>query len=531
MKSLFAPFWICLLLICHSALAQDRPNIVFMYADDLGFADLACNGHPEILTPNLDRLAAEGVNFQSFTVGSPVCSPSRTAIVTGQFPSRWGIHQHIAGHTQNVERNMPDWLDPKAPLLPRILKEAGYRTGHYGKWHLGGSGVPDAPLPEAYGYDDAACWTGAAKHVFVGTDYAKMEQEGGAHDVHAASFLSVAATDHAIEFIRESGDQPFYINLWFHETHHLVSATDADKEPYPNTPEPQRTYYAAVTRMDRQVGRVLETLEELGKTENTFILFSSDNGPENSHPKLGQKFYYSVGFVGELKGRKRSLQMGGINVPFLARWPGQIPAGTMDRTTALSGVDVFPTLLAAANVPVPDGYQGDGQNMLDAFRGAPQERKEPLFWWWQGRKDDHYWPEFATRDGDWLLIYNDEMERTELYNVIEDRAQTTDLAVAQPERVTTMRQAVEKWFGTIPMEVDPSLRSKAAAPVKRDPNAPPDREAAFLKKDLNRDNQLTLEEYLHNFPDAEEGKRRFPNFDDNKDGVLSREEFITPGKK
>ena len=130
----------CLIAVSLADAEQigEKPNIVFIYADDLGFGDLACHGHPHIQTPNLDRLAREGTDFWSFTVVNPVCSPSRTGIVTGQFPSRWGVHQHFASPDQNVARNMPDWLDPKAPLLPRVLKEAGYRTAHYGKWHLSG---------------------------------------------------------------------------------------------------------------------------------------------------------------------------------------------------------------------------------------------------------------------------------------------------------------------------------------------------------------------------------------------------------
>lgn len=507
-----------------------RPNFVFIYADDLGFGDLACHGNPEILTPNLDRMAKEGTDFWSFTVVNPVCSPSRTGIVTGQFPSRWGVHQHFATHEQNVERNMPDWLDPKAPLLPRVFHEAGYRTGHYGKWHLSGGGVDGAPLPAVYGYDDAAVWTGPGRHPFEGTKYESMEMAGGAHDQNAASFISVAATDHAVQFIRDSKDQPFYLNLWLHETHHLVSATEDDKKPYPDTPEPQRTYYAAVTRADRQVGRVLDVLDELGLSKNTLVVFSSDNGPENSHPNPGQKFYYSVGNTGGLRGRKRSLLMGGVNVPFVARWPGVVQAGRVDKETALAGVDVFPTFLEAAGLPAPDGYKGDGESMLAAFKGEPVKRTKPIFWWWQGKHSGDDWPAFAMREGSWVLILDETKKQAELYDVVADRAQSKNLAAENPERVASMKAAIEEWFATLPKEIDPTLQTKVVAkssPSSK-PGAKPDRNEMFEKKDTNRDGQLTLEEYLHRFPDQEEGKRRFPNFDKNGDGILSREEFVKP---
>ncbi|MEZ5384941.1 MAG: sulfatase-like hydrolase/transferase [Prosthecobacter sp.] len=272
--------------------AAEKPNILFIYADDWGFGDLACHGHPHLKTPNLDRLAREGTDFHQFTVCNPVCSPSRTAIVTGQYPARHGVHQHFASHAENEARGMPDWLDPKAPLLPRILKEAGYATGHFGKWHLSGQGKDiAAPLPAEYGYDEAAVWTGPGRNVFEGTTIEKLA--GDAHDKQGASFLTTAAAEHVLRFIREAGEKPFYVNFWLHETHHLVSATDEDKKAYPDTAEPQRTYYAAVTRADKQVGRVLALLDELKISDRTLVIFSSDNGPENSHPEPGQKFYFT----------------------------------------------------------------------------------------------------------------------------------------------------------------------------------------------------------------------------------------------
>lgn len=523
-------------------LAAPRPNIVFIYADDLGFGDLACHGHPKIQTPNLDRLAREGTDFWSFTVVNPVCSPSRTGIVTGQFPSRWGVHQHFASHDQNVARNMPDWLDPKAPLLPRVLKEAGYRTAHYGKWHLSGGNIAGAPLPAAYGYDDAAVWTGPGRGVFEGLNYRFGDAEGAPHDREAASWVSVAATDHAVQFIRDAKGAPFYLNLWLHETHHLVSATEDDKKPYPDVPEPHRTYYAAVTRADRQVGRILDVLDELGLAKDTLVIFSSDNGPENSHTQPGQKFYFSQGSTGGLRGRKRSLLMGGVNVPFIARWPGVIPAGRVDKETALAGVDVFPTLLAATGVAAPKGYVSDGENMLPALKGRPQTRTKPVFWWWQGKHTGDDWPAFAMRDGPWVLTLDETKRRAELHNVVTDRAQSKNLAAEQPERVARMTAEIEKWFATLPKTVDPALQSKEgrrpaaktapakkAAPAKGDTaTLTTNRARAFGNWDKNKDGVLTLDEYRNGLAKKDGAEQRFKNFDQNGDGRLTREEFVGP---
>lgn len=523
--------WLVLAVVVSSSSASERPNVLFLYADDWGWGDLACHGHPELKTPNLDRLAREGADFHQFNVCNPVCSPSRTAIVTGHFPARYSVHQHFASHEQNVQRGMPDWLDLSAPLMPRLFKQAGYRTAHYGKWHLSGGGIADAPHPQAYGYDDSAVYVGPGRHVFEGTEAEKMVQDAAAHDQIAACYLTTAATEHALRFIRQSGDSPFFVNLWLHETHHLVAATDDDKLAYPNTPEPQRTYYSAVTRADRQVGRLLDLLDELQLTERTIVIFSSDNGPEVSHPEPGQKFYYSVGSTGGLRGRKRSLYLGGVGTPLLVRWPGHVPAGRIDRDNLIAGVDFLPTLLAAAGIEPPAGYQADGENVLPLWRGEASRRGKPLFWEWQGNHSQAAnWPVFAMRDGPWVLLADEAAERVELYDVLKDRGQQHNLASSQPERVASMLTAIRTWKSSLPTEPPKTAVSQADDPATRPrpANAAPDRTRAFARWDTNRDGQLSLDEYKSGLADPTRADERFKNFDDNRDGVLSRDEFVNP---
>lgn len=511
----------------HSSFSA-QPNVLFIYADDWGFGDLACHGHPHLKTPNLDRLAREGTDFHQFTVCNPVCSPSRAAIVTGQYPARHGVHQHFAGHSENVARGMPDWLDPKAPLLPRVLHEAGYATAHYGKWHLSGQGGEiEAPLPAAYGYDDAAVWTGPGRSVFEGTNVEKMA--GSAHDKVGASFQTIAATEHALHFIRGVKDKPFYLNLWLHETHHLVSATDEDKKEYPDTAEPQRTYYAAVTRADRQVGRLLALLDELKLADNTIVFFSSDNGPENSQPRPSDKLYHSVGSTGGLRGQKRSLYLGGVNVPFIVRWPRVVPAGRVDKTSVLAGVDVMPTLLAALDVKAPAGYQSDGVNILAALKGQPFARQAPVFWEWRGpHAHEADWPTHSIRDGDHVLIHNEDFTRMELYNVITDRAQQHDIAPQNPELVATLKAKLDAWRKTLPMPFVQSGRRaadvKATSAARKAPTV--DRAAAYKRWDKNTDGILTLEEYTNGLAKKDDAPKRFKAFDKDNDGKLTREEFI-----
>ncbi len=515
--------------LIQSALYSVGPNIVFIYADDWGFGDLACHGHPHLKTPNLDRLAREGTDFQQFTVCNPVCSPSRTAIVTGQYPARHGVHQHFAGHAENVARNMPDWLNPKAPLLPRVLHEAGYATAHFGKWHLSGNGKDiSAPLPAEYGYDDAAVWTGPGRSVFEGSSVEKMA--GDAHDKVGASFQTIAATEHALRFIRRVKDKPFYLNLWLHETHHLVSATDDDKKEYPDTAEPQRTYYAAVTRADKQIGRVLALLDELKLANNTLVFFSSDNGPENSHAEPGQKFYHSVGSTGGLRGRKRSLYLGGVNVPFIVRWPGVVCAGRVDKTSVLAGVDIMPTILAALDVKAPAGYQSDGINIFTALKGQPFTREAPVFWEWRGpHSQEADWPTHSVRDGDHVLLHDETFARTELYNVITDREQQQNLAAQHPELVTKLKAKLDAWRKTLPT---PFVQSSSRTPPTKAVPMPKksltvDRAAAFKRWDKNTDDILTLEEYTSGLAKKDDAPKRFKSFDKNSDGKLTREEFVT----
>lgn len=513
------------LAISSIALSAQRSNIVFIYADDWGFGDLACHGHPHLKTPNLDRLAREGTDFHQFTVCNPVCSPSRTAIVTGQYPTRHGVHQHFATHAENVARGMPDWLDPKAPLLPRVLKEAGYATAHYGKWHLCGQDkTMNAPMPAEYGYDDTAVWVGPGRSVFEGTSLAKVSAKDG------PIYQSTAATENALRFIREAKNKPFYLNLWLHETHHLVAASDEDKKEYPYTAEPQRTYYSAVTRADKQIGRVLALLDELQLAENTLVFFSSDNGPENSHAKPGEKFYHSVGTTGGLRGRKRSLYLGGVNVPFIVRWPGIVPAGRVDKTSVLSGVDVMPTILAALELKAPTGYQSDGINVLAALQGQPFKREAPVFWEWRGpHSQEADWPTHSARDGDHILIHNADFTRVEFYNVLTDREQQHNIASQHPELVTALKAKIDAWRKTLPTSFTQSASRATAIKVPATPKKAPtvDRAAAFTRWDKNTDGILTLEEYTNGLAKKDDAPKRFQSFDKNSDGKLTREEFVT----
>lgn len=421
-----------------SGAAANKPNIVFIFADDWGYGDLSLHGSDWVQTPHLDQMAAEGIDFQNFTVNSPVCSPSRVAVMTGHFPARYNIHQHFAGIQQNKRRGMPDWLDAGAPLLPRMLQNAGYTTGHFGKWHLGaGNGVP---IESEYGYDAFATFNGSKQN-----------------DIPKDALASV---DHAEKFIRANHDKPFFVNLWLHETHlphyplaqYLAQFKDLDEQ--------KRVYASVIAEGDAGVGRILSLLKELGLDDNTLVVFSSDNGPEaergeeakvHHQGEVGLGGYYSVGESGGLKGQKRSLYAGGVRVPFIVRWPGVVPAGRVDRESTMTAVDLLPTFLDAAGVPLPEDFTPDGQSALAAFKGDAFARSKPIFWEWRGGlSKDYTWPTQGIRDGRWKLLRNVDLKKIELYDLENDWAEKSDVAAQNPAIVKALNAKIDDWKKTLP---------------------------------------------------------------------------------
>ena len=434
----------------HAADAS-KPNIVFIFADDWGWGDLSCHGHTWLKTPNLDRLAREGIDFQQFNVLNPVCSPSRTAAITGMYPARFCIHEHFAPRI-NVERGMPDWLDPKAPTIARYLKQAGYRTGHFGKWHLTNTGAAGAPPTSVYGFDESA--------VFNGPGDAKSQAK------------TDATADNAVRFIRENKDRPFFVNIWIHESHTPHRPTKESMQQWKHLDEQQQVYAAVITDGDNDVGKVLAALKETGVEDNTIVLFSSDNGPEwtgtakyvGKNAKDGARAYdtyYSVGTTGGLRGRKRSLFEGGVRVPFIVRWPGHAPAGAKNEKTAVTAVDLLPTLCAAAGVKLPVDYQGDGENLLEAFNGKEVARARPIFWEWRGNNTEpDWWPRLAVRDGDWKLAMTYDAKRVELHHLINDRAEAKDVTKEHPDIVERLTKLAFDWKASLPDKPNPECISR-----------------------------------------------------------------------
>jgi arylsulfatase A-like enzyme len=449
------------LLLCWSAnlvsAAPSQPNIIFIFADDWGYGDLGIHGSTFCQTPRLDRMAAEGTDFQNFTVNHPICSPSRTAVMTGQFPARHFVHRHFASVESHVKAGMVDWLDPQAPMLPRLLQEAGYATAHFGKWHLSNTHVPDAPLPTAYGYDE----------------YAAFNLPGEA----PSQLAPIATVPHALDFIERHQDGPFFINLWLHETHTPHYPLAEYLAQFDQLDEQKQVYAAIVAQADAAIGQVLDKLKALGLDQNTLVIFSSDNGPEwtgsparktmeDNSTGPGLSTYYSVGETNEMRGRKRSLYAGGIRVPFIARWPGVVPAGRVDPRAVLTAVDLLPTFLELAGADLPPDYQPDGISLVPALRGdATFTRALPIFWEYAGYRDHPIvWPHLGIRSDGWKLLLNDELGRQELYRIDDDRREATNLAETHPAVTAQLATQLRAWKQSLPTDPPASCFSRERQP-------------------------------------------------------------------
>ena len=436
-----------ILITAKPAKALDKPNILFIFADDWGWGDLSCHGHPYVKTPNIDRLAKEGTDFHRFTVASGVCSPSRTAVMTGHFPARYNIDGHFAWVPSNARRNMPDWLDPKAPLLSRFLQQAGYRTAHFGKWHLANDMIPDSPTPASYGFDVYRAFNCSG------------EQMPWHEDAERAS-----------AFIEESVKQkkPFFINVWLHEPHTPFHTVPKYEWRFRDLERADQIYASVLSHADDRVGILLDTLDRLKITKDTLVIFSSDNGPAKAAKPTDLTLQYDTatgagwgigaakGITGGRRGYKASLFEGGIGVPFIARLPGKIESGKVDKVSLISAVDLLPTFCELADAKLPDSYQPDGVSIVSALKGKQMaERNKPLFWkiganWPASKAKPDHWVSWAVVHDRWKLVANRDLSHIELYDIANDVKESRDFKKVQADVTAAMVSKLKEWQATLP---------------------------------------------------------------------------------
>ncbi len=433
-------------ILSSVGLAVQRPNIVFILTDDMGYSDPGCYGGEFAPTPNIDRLAKEGIRFTQFYDDAPICSASRCSYITGMFPVRWNFTTYLDQRAQNRDCEQADFLSTNAPALARVLKAAGYKTAHFGKWHLGGGrDVTNAPLFSAYGYEES-----------VGT-YESPEPDP---DITATDWIWSPSdkvkrwertgyfVDHALTFLKRHQSQPCYVEIWPDDVH-TPWVPDEARQQKRGTWESRKNFSDVLAEYDRQMGRLFDGLKALGLETNTLVVFTSDNGPlpNFQHTRTDG-----------LRGSKLSLYEGGVRVPFIVRWPGHAEPGRVDDQTVMQMVDLFPTFCAIAQAPLPAGFDFDGQNRISAFNGQQSEPAKTIFLeYGRTSKLFHYpravydrSPHLAVREGEWKLLVNPDGSDVQLYNVATDREETNNLARAQAERAERLKKAALDWKRSLP---------------------------------------------------------------------------------
>lgn len=469
-----------------------KPNVLLILADDLGFGDLGCFGNSDVSTPNIDALARNGVRLTQHYSASAVCAPARAAMLTGRYP-------HRTGAIDTLEGRGLDRLNLRERTLADILKADGYATGLVGKWHNGA--LDPAYHPNRRGFETFVGFRGGWQ------DYYEWRlDKNGMYQKFDGRYLTDVLTEHAVSFIERNAANPFFLKVAYNAPHTPLQVPDEDADPFRATGkhhEAVSRLYGMVHRMDTGIGRILETLQASGLERNTFVIFTSDNGPQ-----FGSEFgpdslrrANALFDADRFNGHKGNVYEGGIRVPAVLRWPDGLPSDGSLNAARVHFTDYLPTLLAAADVPVPsDNLPLDGISRLDVLRGEASDNAEMAhFWQW-----NRYTPvprcNASVRIGDWKLLYptiREAMQVAEedladdrrlkyqpetfpeiarhpepqrdvppplkplLFDLASDPCEQNDLADAQPERIRQMTVRLDEWFDTVETERQHSAKSEA----------------------------------------------------------------------
>jgi arylsulfatase A len=413
----------------------DRPNVVVVLCDDLGYGDLGCYGHAHIQTPNLDRLADEGVRLTDCYAAAPVCSPSRAGILTGRTPYRCGVYDWIPG-------NSPMHLRRQEVAVAALLKGSGYSTCHVGKWHCNGKfNSSDQPQPDDHGFEHWFSTQNNARPTHLNpVNFVRNGKPVGPLEGYSSELI----VREAIDWLDGKWDRsrPFCLFVWFHAPHEPIATGPQFVERYEGMKE--AIYYGNITQMDHEFGRLMKKLDGMGLRENTFVMFTSDNGPETLNRYRGAN--RSFGSPGRLRGMKLHMYEGGIRVPGIIRWPGKVKAGSL-CSEPVNGTDILPTLCDMAGATVPTDRPIDGSSILPIFRGKKIRREVPLYWRYDRALSKPF--TVAMRQGHWKIIADNRMTKFELYNLRDDIAERNNLAQREPRRLAAMKKVLGRLHAEI----------------------------------------------------------------------------------
>lgn len=425
-----------------------RPNVVVIFTDDQGSLDLNCYGSKDLHTPNLDSLAERGVRFTRFYAASSVCSPSRAGLLTGRYPHRAGVPGNAESRPEAFGSGQG--LADEQVTMAEMLREAGYRTGHFGKWHLGAK-----PGPNGCGFDESFGFIGGCidkwSHFNYGGapwgsppkrhDWQHNGEEVWVSGTHSGDLIARAAN----EFIEAGSDRPFFAYVAFGTPHYPMQPYDKYHEFYKDLPEPRRAYAALVSTMDEQVGRILAKIDELGLRENTLIVYQSDQGHSTE-----ARANYGGGNAGPYRGAKASLFEGGLRIPAIASWPGRLPQGEV-RGQFCTGCDWFPTIADLCGAELCERTI-DGTSLVEVLESSDAPSPHEV-WHWQLKN------QWAVRSGDWKLICNARdttdgrdikmLKEPFLANLADDPGERTNVADGHPDVVKRLTRLHEKWMADV----------------------------------------------------------------------------------
>ncbi len=429
--------------------SDSRPNVIIFLTDDQGYGDLSCMGATDFRTPNLDRLAGEGVRFTDWYSNCPVCSPSRAALLSGRYPGNAGIRWVLRGH------RLTAGLPPSTPTLATILRDTGYGTAMAGKWHLG---LTEDTRPKSHGFDRSFGFFAGTIDYYSHIFYYGANRPGvGVNPTHDlwedneevwmnGKYFTELIADKSVEYLREMSvaDKPFFLYVPFNAPHYPMHVPQEYMDRFPDLPWDRRVMVAMISAVDDAIGKIMNELERLGVAGNTLSVFTSDNGPsrESRNWLDGNLDPYYGGTSGGLKGHKGSLYEGGIRMPGIIHWPDRVPGGVVSSEPCAS-MDVVPTVLDAVGLDKSQ-FELNGTSLLDHLTGNGSLGERAIFW--------EMGNQTAVRRGKWKLVLNGQLVEYEepvaevhLANLEDDPAESVNLAGREPAITAELRRLAEDW--------------------------------------------------------------------------------------